>query len=188
MSADVAVSSGARPARARGLVARHRGPRWLGPLLLLAVLGVALLIGSGVLDSTPATPGQRAHALDTQIRCPSCVDVSVADSSAATAVSLRQQILQWVRQGWSDQEIKNALVARYGLSILLEPPTSGLAAVVWIVPAIGGAAAIAVVGTVFWRRSRDLRALQRATPGSDRDVDRETADGAGAAKSGGLAR
>jgi cytochrome c-type biogenesis protein CcmH len=180
MSADVAVTSTTGQTRARSLVTRHRGPRWLGPLLLLAVLGVALLIGSGALESAPATPSQRAHALETQIRCPSCVDVSVADSSAATAVSLRQQILDWERQGWSDQEIKNALVARYGLSILLEPPTSGLTAVVWIVPAVGGAAAIAVVGTVFWRRSRDLRALQRATA----DAENEAGDGAGTPSAG----
>lgn len=136
-----------------------RRPGWVGPLVLLAVLCLALVFGSGVFSSGTPSAEQRARALETQIRCPSCVDVSVASSSAATAASLRQQILHWVREGQSDQQIENTLVARYGMSILLQPPASGLSVVVWVVPAVAGAAALVGIGSLFWRRSRAMRAI-----------------------------
>lgn len=143
----------------------RRVPRrpWLGPLALLVVVVVALLVGSGVLGGGRTTAAQRAQALETQIRCPSCVDISAADSSAATAASLRHQILQWVRAGRTDQDIENMLVARYGLSILLSPPASGLNAAVWVVPALAGSAALGALAVLFWRRSRTMHELTAAT-------------------------
>ena len=51
-------------------------------VLALAVLAAALVVGSGVTSSAAPTAAQRAAALETQIRCPSCEDVSVAQSSA----------------------------------------------------------------------------------------------------------
>lgn len=156
-----------RPARSVGL------PGWLGPVALLTVLAVALVVGSGVLSSRPASAAERAHALETTIRCPSCLDVSVADSSAATAASLRHQILLWERQGVSDQQIDDRLVARYGPSILLSPPARGLTVLVWVLPAVAGAVALAAIGVLFWRRSRAFAALAadrappRDAPGTD---------------------
>ena len=51
------------------------------------------------------TPAQRAAALDAQLRCPSCDDVSVANSSAASAVAIRQLVLADTNAGESDQAI-----------------------------------------------------------------------------------
>lgn len=161
---DRGTTGGAGPGGIRSGDRRRLGPRWLGPVALVAVLAVALVIGSGVLNGSHPTAAQRAHALETNVRCPSCIDISVADSQAATAASLRHQILTWVRQGRSDQAIENALVARYGLSILLRPPTDGFSVVVWVVPAVAGAVALAAVGTLFWRRSREMRALTSSPP------------------------
>jgi cytochrome c-type biogenesis protein CcmH len=145
------------PAEARPLRAPRRW--WVGPLVLVVVLVVALSVGSGALSGGPASATQRAAALETQLRCPSCIDVSVADSSAATAASLRHQILDWVRAGQSDQQIENQLIARYGPSILLTPP-GGASVVIWAVPAAAGAAALAGLAVLFWRRSRSWRGLR----------------------------
>ena len=65
----------------------RRFPLWT---LLGVVLVVALLVGSGVFSSTPPTSAQRAAAIESVIRCPSCEDLSVADSSAPTAVTVRR--------------------------------------------------------------------------------------------------
>lgn len=139
---------------------RHRR-WWWGAVALVVVLATALTIGSGVASSRPPSAAQRAAALDNQIRCPSCEDISVAQSTASSALAVRQEVRRLIGQGRSDQQVENALVAQYGPSILLRPPTSGLTAVVWIVPAVAGALAVAALVGLFWRRSRQLRRLRR---------------------------
>lgn len=140
-----------------------RGRRWVARasfLLALGVLGVALAIGSGVGSSGPPTNAQRAAAIEAQVRCPSCDDLSVAQSAASAAVAVRREIAAQVARGESQTAIENGLVAQYGTSILLSPPASGLSALVWYVPAVAGAIALAVLAAFFWRRSRSWQALR----------------------------
>ena len=148
------------PGRREPVAARRARP-WLGPMVLLVVLAAALLVGSGVGQGGHQTAAQRASALDAELRCPSCEDLSVAQSSASTAVAVRHEVLQLARRGESDQQIEDALVGQYGTAILLRPPTSGLASLVWIVPAVAGLAAAAALGVLFWRRSRQMSRLRR---------------------------
>lgn len=142
---------------------RFRRP-WTGPAVLLVVLAAALAVGSGVGSGGRQTDSQRAAAIDAEIRCPSCEDLSVAQSSASAAVAVRDEVARSVAEGKTSQQIEAALVAQYGLTILLRPPTSGLTALVWILPAVGGAAAVAVLAALFWRRSRDLERLRKGEP------------------------
>ncbi len=117
-----------------------------------AVLVVALVIGSGVLSSSRPTAAQRAHAIESVVRCPSCEDLSAAVSNAPTAVTVRATVRQLVDEGKGDQQIKDYLVARYGSSIVLDPPASGWSLLVWLVPVLGGAAAMGVVAVALVRR------------------------------------
>ncbi len=129
---------------------------------------MALVVGSGALAGGRPTVAERAAALETQLRCPSCLDVSVADSSAATAAALRRQVVAWVRQGRSDQAIENALVARYGPGILLEPPTSGLGSLIVVLPAVAGGIAVLATVTLLWRRARSFGSLRAEAIGEPR--------------------
>jgi cytochrome c-type biogenesis protein CcmH len=159
---------------------------WLGLAVILAV-ALAFSVRSG-----PQTPAQRAAYLDSIIKCPSCDGISVADSSAATAAAVRQDVATQVRAGRSNAQIEQSLVNRYGPSILLRPPTTGITAVVWIVPLVAAAGGLGGLGIFFWRRRRPLgvrvssedRALvERAL------VDRAGPDGSeGGAPSGGPGR
>jgi cytochrome c-type biogenesis protein CcmH len=134
-------------------------PLWT---LLGVVLVVALLVGGGVFSSSPQTNAQRAAALETVIRCPSCEDLSVAVSSASTAVTVRATILHLVDQGRTNQQIEDYLTARYGSSIVLDPPASGWSALVWVLPLAGGLAAVSLLVWVF---------IRRRLPGTDVDAD-----------------
>ena len=129
----------------------RRFPWWT---LMGVVLVVALVIGTGVLRSSPQTPAQRASAIDSDIRCPSCEDLSVADSSAPTAVTVRATVRQLVVAGRTDQQIQQYLVARYGSSIVLDPPASGWSLLVWVLPLAGGVLAVVLLAVVFARTRR----------------------------------
>jgi cytochrome c-type biogenesis protein CcmH len=126
--------------------------------LVWAVLGVvlvvALLIGSGVFSSKPLTRAQRVEAIASGIKCPSCEDLSVADSSAQTAVTVRTAIAAQVAAGRTDQQIDDYLVARYGSAIVLTPPTSGWSLLVWVLPLVGGVVALGGLTLFAVRRRR----------------------------------
>ena len=114
---------------------------------------------------------QRAAAIDARVRCPSCDGISVADSSASTAVAIRQAVAPRATPGQSDGQIDAFLVSRYGPGILLRPPAHGATAWVWVLPPVAVAVAAVAVGTVFWRRRCPPRAgalERRPGPGSGR--------------------
>ena len=135
-------------------------PLWARVLLPLLVLGVALLIGSGVFDSSPQTAAQRAAVIEANVRCPACTDLSVSQSNSTTAIAVRHQIESMVASGSSTADIDQTLVSEYGQTILLTPPDSGGIPVIWLIPLVLGVGVVAAVGTLFWRRSRDFEALR----------------------------
>lgn len=157
--AGAPAAGGPRPPADRR--AARRSHPWLGLGVLAVVLAVALAIGGGVGQGGQPTPAQRAAALDAVLRCPSCEDLSVAQSSASSAVAVRHEVLHLAREGRTDQQIQDRLVGQYGPAILLRPPTSGLASLVWIVPAVAAAGAVVALGLLFWRRARQMARLRR---------------------------
>jgi len=138
----------------------RRVPLWVQVALPLLVLAVALVIGAGVFSSAPETAAQRAAAIETGVRCPSCTDVSVADSDATTAIAVRHQIQSLVDAGRSTEAIDQVLVSEYGQTILLVPPDTGGIPLIYVVPLVLGAGALATVGILFWRRTRQFDALR----------------------------
>ncbi len=152
----------------------RRFPLWTA---LGVVLVAALVVGSGALSSSPPTPAQRAQAIESALRCPSCEDLSVAESSASTAVTVRATVAQLIAEGRTNQQIENYLVARYGSSIVLEPPASGWSLLVWLLPLLGGLVAVALLGVLFVRR-RNVTGAGTDTDPVDRMPDRLTAEAA----------
>lgn len=127
------------------------------------VVLVALLIGSGVFSSQPQSAAQRAASIESVVRCPSCIDVSVAQSEETTAVAVRHEIVRLVNQGRPTAQIEQTLVQQYGSTILLVPPGATGLALIWILPIALAIGALTVVGVFFWRRARQF-AAQRAAP------------------------
>ena len=140
----------------------RRFPLWVRVALPLAVLAVALVIGSGALDSAPESSAQRAAAIEADVRCPSCDDLSVAQSNETTAIAVRHQIESMVASGASTADIDQTLVSEYGQTVLLTPPDAGGIPVLWIVPIVVLVGALGGVAVLFWRRSRDFGELKHA--------------------------
>jgi cytochrome c-type biogenesis protein CcmH len=119
-------------------------------LVLGVVVATALAIGWSRATLPPRAA--RIAAIEADVKCPSCEDLSVAVSTAPTAVAVRSVIVHRVDAGQSTAAIEQYLVSRYGPSILLRPPTTGGTGLVWEIPLAVGALSIFALAGVFWRR------------------------------------
>jgi cytochrome c-type biogenesis protein CcmH len=97
---------------------------------------------------SPKQDAQFSHLLR-DLRCLVCQNQDLADSNAALAKDLRNEVYSLVKNGQSDDEIIHYLTARYGDFILFRPPVKALTALLWYGPAF-----FMVLGLfIFWRTS-----------------------------------
>ncbi|MBX9403439.1 cytochrome c-type biogenesis protein CcmH [Lysobacter sp. BMK333-48F3] len=79
---------------------------------------------------------RRFHALVAELRCVMCQNQSLADSNAQIAHDLRREVLDLMRQGQDDAQIKQFLVARYGEFVLYRPQVESKTWLLWFGPAL----------------------------------------------------
>lgn len=129
-------------------------------LVTVAALSFAVVTSS----SAPETSTQRAERLAYGVRCPTCQGLSAAESDAKAATAVRAEITRRVEQGQSDEQIRRALVDRYGEAILLTPQREGIGALVWGLPVAVFVVGAAGVGAVLTRRGRESAAVSGESP------------------------
>ncbi|MGO4549622.1 cytochrome c-type biogenesis protein [Lysobacter sp. 2RAF19] len=83
-----------------------------------------------------AAEEKRFHALVSELRCVMCQNQSLADSNAQIAFDLRKEVLDLMREGRSDAQIKDFLVARYGEFVLYRPRMERTTWLLWLGPAL----------------------------------------------------
>ena len=76
----------------------------------------------------------RAADLNKTIMCPVCPSETIDQSQNILAVQMRSIVQEKVEQGWSDDQIKNFFIERYGASVVSTPPKSGVDLIAWIMP------------------------------------------------------
>jgi len=148
--------------------------RWLWLLLGVVTVG-ALAVGAQ--SPGARSPEERLQAIGGGVRCPLCPGQAVTSSDAPSAEAIREQIRADIEAGRDDDTIRNRLASQYGEDILLNPPRSGFAALVWVVPVAAVVVAFGGLALAFrrWERSgpdgpsRRDRALVAAALGQDPD-------------------
>jgi cytochrome c-type biogenesis protein CcmH len=150
---------------------RRRPAAGLAALLLVALGGLAAVAARG--PAPAATPAERVHAIASGLRCPTCRDLSVADSPAPLARQMRDQIAEGLQAGKSPETIRREFVAAYGESVLLVPPRRGVGLVAWVAPALllAGGLLAAVLAVRRWR----ARGPAPAAPSTPRPSDADRA-------------
>ena len=79
---------------------------------------------------------QRFRQLTHELRCVMCQNQSLADSNAEIARDLRNEVLVLMRQGKTDSEIRDFMVARYGEFVLYKPRLEGSTLLLWFAPLV----------------------------------------------------
>ena len=142
---------------------------------LIASLMLAAAAGAGAIvfeERTFDDAGQleRYKTLIYELRCLVCQNQNLADSDADLAADLRREVYRMIREGKSDDEIIDFMVARYGDFVLYRPPLKAKTVLLWGAPfvlAIGG-----LVLLVAQLRRRTTAQPAGAAPLSDGERER----------------
>jgi cytochrome c-type biogenesis protein CcmH len=122
------------------------------PLAAAALLALAGLVAVEALrPSVAPTSAEEAQQIASELRCPDCQALSVAESRTESAAAIRVEIGELLAAGASPDAVRRHFVDRYGAWILLAPSTP----LIWWLPAIG---LLAGGGALVWwlRRGRPL--------------------------------
>ena len=103
-------------------------------ILLLCLVPVCSFAGEAKDLATDPVIEKRMIALAENLRCLVCQNESLASSHAELAEDLRQEVREMLKQGKSDKEIKDYLVARYGDFVLYKPPMKSYTVLLWFGP------------------------------------------------------
>ena len=109
-------------------------------------------------DRVPANE-LRATALNKTIMCPICPGESIDQAQNQLSIQMRSIVRERILDGWTDGQIKDFFVVRYGPSVLLSPPTDGINLAAWVVPPVSLAIAVVLLlmALRFMRRSPPAR-------------------------------
>ena len=105
-------------------------------IVLLAFLATtAAAIDAGLAFDDPVLQA-RYENITAEVRCLQCQNESIKDSNAILAADLRREIRRMLEEGYTDAEIYDFLVERYGEFVLYRPKMSGKTLILWIAPGI----------------------------------------------------
>jgi cytochrome c-type biogenesis protein CcmH len=97
----------------------------------------------------------RTKRLQHALRCPVCQGMSVADSPSDAARAMGNRIEELVREGYTEDQITEYFVDRYGAWVELEPPTDDHL-VLFLTPL--ALLLVGVSGIALWNRRRQTGA------------------------------
>jgi cytochrome c-type biogenesis protein CcmH len=131
--------------------------RWPGWLVLFVVFAVVLGIGA-TRASGPHTPEERVEELTKRLACPVCNGETVYESQNPSSAAIRAEIKQQVTTtDATDDQIVAYIVQQFGAKTQLLPKASGFESLVWVLPAVAFACAVAGLFFAFrrWKRTVD---------------------------------
>ncbi len=132
-------------------------------LFLILILGLAM----PVITAPPAQAVQpdeilddpaleaRARALSANLRCVVCRNESIDESNADLARDMRLVVRERLVEGYSDAQVMQFMVDRYGEFVLLEPRRDGWNILLWASGPILLLLGLGIAVTAIRRRGND---------------------------------
>ena len=148
----------------------------LFPVLL--TLTLCILLASGARAVQPDEVLQdplleaRARAISEGLRCLVCQNQSIDDSEAPLAKDLRLLVRERLKQGDSDQQVVDFIVARYGEFVLLKPKFTPHTVLLWLATPAVFAAALLLIWLAYRRRQSAAQASPKLSVNEKRRLRR----------------
>ncbi|MCF8168041.1 MAG: cytochrome c-type biogenesis protein CcmH [Rhodoferax sp.] len=126
-------------------------------LIVLLLLGTAAAWGkeAAPLAEDPAVE-QRLIVISEEMRCLVCQNESLAGSRSELALDLRRELRTLIKQGKTDDEIREFMVSRYGDFVLYRPPVKPITWMLWIGPFVLMVAGVAALFVYMRRRNQEV--------------------------------
>ncbi|WP_242458122.1 cytochrome c-type biogenesis protein [Halomonas sp. YLGW01] len=109
---------------------------------------------------------ERFRSLTDALRCPKCENQAIGDSDSPVAKDMRERVAILLREGRSDREIQDFMVARFGDYVLYNPRLENRTLLLWGLPAalvlLGGVLVALIVRRRRRASARELSAEERA--------------------------
>jgi cytochrome c-type biogenesis protein CcmH len=113
---------------------------------------------------------QRFQNLIAELRCPKCQNQNIAESNAPISKDMRDEVYRMMsNEGASDEEITNALVARFGEFVRYRPEVDRRTIMLWATPALVVSIGVVIIVLSVRRSGRS------ASAGDDALTDEERA-------------
>jgi cytochrome c-type biogenesis protein CcmH len=145
-----------------------------------ALAALALAVALVAAPAATACPKTTLGDVENEVMCPVCGTPLALATEAPQAQQERRLIERLIDRCKSKEEIKTALVAQFGESVLATPDDEGFDLAAWAVPGLAlllGAAGIAFAAVRWRRRPRAATAGPDEGPRSKRlDTDLERYD------------
>jgi len=123
-------------------------------VVLLSMLGALMAKEAALLAEDPVIES-RMLSMAEELRCLVCQNQSLAGSDSDFANDIRREMRTMMKQGQSDQEIKDFLVQRFGDFILFNPPVQSNTLPLWYGPLVLLVIGAMVLIFVLRRRVRE---------------------------------
>lgn len=159
----------------RGGVPHRRGGGELAGIriagLIAFILLLALALPAATQDATITDDEVNAVARD--MYCPVCENIPLDVCPTAACADWREEIRQMLASGFTEQEVKDAFVLRYGERVVGTPQDPTLRALSLVTPWLMGAAALVAGAYVLlrWQRRRPPAPTAAAGAPSSRFTD-----------------
>ena len=122
--------------------------------MVLALGATARAAGSAPTAAADPALEKRVMAVAVELRCLVCQNQTIADSDAALAVDLRNQVRTMLREGKDEREVLDYMTARYGEFVLYRPPVKNSTLLLWFGPPLLLGGALLTLWLVLRGRSR----------------------------------
>lgn len=122
--------------------------------LVLLTAGLARADVAAVYDFDTREQEVRYQNLIAELRCPKCQNQNIADSNAPISQDMRNEVYKMMQAGASNEEIVDALVARFGEFVRYKPELDSRTFLLWATPAISVFGGLLVVAGVVIRARR----------------------------------
>ena len=111
---------------------------------------------------------QRARNLSQGLRCLVCQNQSIDDSNADLARDLRLVVRERLRLGYTNDQVLDFVVSRYGEFVLLRPRLNTRTALLWSSPVL--ILSFGIIGIIIWFRRRNLIEINNLSPEEEKKV------------------
>jgi cytochrome c-type biogenesis protein CcmH len=109
----------------------------------------------------------RVKALSAELRCLVCQNQTIADSDAAVARDMREQVRTQLKAGKSEAEVKTYMTERFGDFVLYKPAFKATTFLLWAGPFL--VLALGLFGFVRHLRSNSAKVIPTELSDAERD-------------------